>query len=112
MTCGVTEMSAFTDAMKTILRQWEEGRLGADEFRFRLFQALSPATLEDFLKIVPADVIAKLMTAADIAQKTEEEWSRFRVYPEQDQESMRRYRVGVETLRQWVRAKRIVPTSS
>jgi hypothetical protein len=103
MTCGVSEMSDFSANVEAILRQWEEGKLGAGEFRFRLFQTLSPATLENFLEMVQTDVVGELITEANTAQKTEEQWSRMRVYPEQDKESIRRYRVGVETLRQWVR---------
>jgi hypothetical protein len=99
---------------KKVLRFWKHGWLGKREFHFLLFQTLTPENLEEFLRIVPPDILEELKRVAGEAPTTDEAWSETisirswcgpwneeiaaRVREEEEQAS-RRYRAGIETLR-------------
>lgn len=105
------------DTPESILRLWDEGRLGASEFRFRLIQTVSTATLEGFLKLLPQEILEQLRMDVEQAPATDEAWSKMRIarfwswrgpcneeiaakVREEDAQAIGRYRIGVETLRQ------------
>jgi hypothetical protein len=121
MNCSEVEMSL--ENVKTpekVFRYWEKGRLGKGEFQFLLLQTLTPENLEEFLRVVPTDVLDELKTIVKNAPTTDEEWTqtisirswcgpwneeiaaRLR---EDERQAGRRYRVGIETFRGSVHQK-------
>jgi hypothetical protein len=112
------------EAFKTpekVIRFWKKGGFAQPEFRFMLFQTLTPDTLEEFLRLVPADVLAELKQEARTCPTIESEWGQMRIIKSwcgpwndeiaervrrEDQESIQRYRRGVETLRSHMASER------
>src|SRR5262245_49205920 len=97
-----------------VIRFWKHGWFGQGEFHFLLLQTLTPENLEEFLRLVPPDVLEELKTVAGNAPTTDEAWSQtFHIRDwcgpwneeiatrvrEEEEQSGRRYRVGIETLR-------------
>jgi hypothetical protein len=100
-----------------VLDQWAKGRLGRGEFYFRLLQTVNNANVEEFLAVVPADILAEIRETVQLAPRTDREWGRTvyirtwcgpwndeiesRLRQEETEESQR-YREGVETLRAYL----------
>jgi hypothetical protein len=110
----------YSDTLKKILRLWDKGELVAGEFRFRLLQTVSPVNVQEFLKLVPKEILEELTTEVENAPTTDQAWTQMRVIGsssgawneeiaarlrEEEQQSIRRYRVGVEALRGVLRQK-------
>jgi hypothetical protein len=108
------ERQKISDTTEGVLRLWHNGLLGVGEYHARLLQTISPANLQEFLRLVPTDVLEELKKQVATAPTTDEAWCRTiairswcgpwndeiaaRVRAE-DEQSLKRYRIGVETLR-------------
>jgi hypothetical protein len=103
------------DTPEKVLRLWKKGHLGANEFRCRLIETATPATVKAFLKLVPHEILEQLRREIEQAPTTDEGWSNMRIVRswcgpwneeiaasvrEEDEKSLKRYRAGVEALRQ------------
>ena len=113
----------FTTPEK-VIRYWKHAALLQVEFHFLILQTLTPENLDEFLRLVPSDDLEKLKTVVETAPTTDEEWgetisirswcgpwnneiaSRVR---EEEEQACRRYRVGIETLRSYLRKTKEIP---
>jgi hypothetical protein len=108
----------FYKTPEKVLRAWKKGMIATGEFQFMLLQTLKPDTLDHFVSVVPEEELQIVKEAVEAAPDRDEEWGRFRIVQSgcgpwneeiaarvkrEDEESIGRYRIGVETFRDFQR---------